>query len=165
MKRDDDAVRPDQHTGSRCGSRRRTTNSGQKRDDILRVYYQTPRDEHIFGFTSVQHDGDTFVDLLDIIDTVYPDGRGHIIMDNLSAHDTPNVNDWFEEHPRWKRHFTPKHASWLNEMECWFSILGRHVLARGSFTSKEDLAAKVDAYVAWYLKTDRPFHWSYRPKS
>jgi len=86
-------------------------------------------------------------------------------MDNLSAHDTPDVNEWFDEHLRWTRHFTPKHASWLNQIECWFSILSRHVLARGSFTSTDDLAAKIDAYVAWYLQTDRPFRWSYRPKS
>ena len=118
-----------------------------------------------FGFTSHPHNGDTFVERLDMIDAVYPDGRGHIVMDNLSAHDTPDVNDGFDEHPRWKRHFTPKHASWLNPIECWFSILGRHVLARGSFTSLDDLAAKVHAYVEWYLKTDQPFHWSYRPKS
>lgn len=39
------------------------------------------------------------------------------------------------------------------------------VLARGSFTSPDDLAAKIDAYVRWYLKSDRPFRWSYRPKS
>ena len=108
---------------------------------------------------------DTFVELLDIIDTVYPAGRGHIITDNLSAHDTPDVNDWFDEHPRWKRHFTPKHASWLNQIECWFSILGRHALARGSFPSPDDLASKIDAYVQWFLTTDQPFHWSYRPKS
>lgn len=118
-----------------------------------------------FGFTSHAHDSDTFIELLDVIDTVYPPGRGHIIMDNLSAHDTPDVNEWFDEHPRWKRHFTPKHASWLHQIECWFSIIGRQLLARGSFTSQEDLAAKIDAYVAWYLQTDRPFHWSYRPKS
>lgn len=188
-----------------------------KRDDVLRVYYHSPSDEHIvcvdektgmqalerrfaeipmapgqpvrrefeykrhgtlcwmgafdvrrgkpFGFTSREHDSDTFIDLLDVIDTVYPAGSGHIIMDNLSAHDTPDVNEWFDEHPRWTRHFTPKHASWLNQIECWFSILGRHVLARGSFTSQDDLAAKVDAYVQWYLTTDQPFHWSYRPKS
>jgi hypothetical protein len=36
-------------------------------------------------------------------------------MDNLSAHDMPDVNEWFDEHPRWTRHFTPKHASWLNQ--------------------------------------------------
>jgi transposase len=75
------------------------------------------------------------------------------------------VNEWFDEHPRWTRHFTPKHASWLNQIERWFSILARHVLARGSFNSTDDLAAKIDAYVAWYLATDRPFRWSYRPKS
>ena len=78
-------------------------------------------------------------------------------MDNLSAHDTPDVNEWFDEHLRWTRHFTPKHASWLNQIECWFSNLTRQLLARGSFTSTDDLAAKIDAYVAWYLQTDRPF--------
>jgi hypothetical protein len=56
-------------------------------------------------------------------------------------------------------------ASWLNQIECWFSILGRQLLARGSFTSQDDLASKIDAYVAWYLQNDRPFKWSYRPKS
>jgi transposase len=91
-----------------------------------------------FGFPSSGHDSDTFIELLDVIDTVYPSGRGHIIMDNLSAHDTPDVNEWFDEHPRWTRHFTPKHASWLNQIECWFSILSRHVLARGSFTSTSE---------------------------
>ncbi len=72
---------------------------------------------------------------------------------------------WFDEHPRWTRQPTPKHASWLNQIECWFSILARHILRRGSFTSTDELAAKIDAYVAWYLETDRPFCWSYRPKS
>ena len=118
-----------------------------------------------FGFISDGHDSDTFVELLDVIEAVYPPGRGHIIMDDLSAHDTPDVNEWFDEHPRWMRHFTPKHASWLNQIECWFSILTRQLLARGSFTPTDDLAAKIDAYVAWYLQTDRPFRWSYRPKS
>jgi hypothetical protein len=53
----------------------------------------------------------------------------------------------------------------VNQIECWFSILSRQLLARGSFISTDDLAARIDAYVAWYLKTDRPFRWSYRPKS
>ena len=61
--------------------------------------------------------------------------------------------------------YLPKHSSWLNQIECWFSILTRQLLARGSFTPTDDLAAKIDAYVAWYLQTDRPFRWSYRPKS
>jgi hypothetical protein len=76
----------------------------------------------LFGFVSEDHNALTFVDLLDVVDTCYPEGRGHIICDNLSAHDTDDVLDWFDDHPRWRRHFTPKHASWLNQIEGAFSI-------------------------------------------
>lgn len=119
----------------------------------------------LFGFASEDHNSQTFVDLLNVIDECYPVGRGHIICDNLSAHDTDDVLDWFEEHPRWTRHFTPKHASWLNQIECMFGILHRRVLARGSFTSTDELRDKLYAYMLWHNQTDQPFHWSYRPKS
>jgi hypothetical protein len=46
--------------------------------------------------------------------------------------------------------YTPKHTSWLNPIEVWFSLLGKHVLRRGNFTSKEDLAAKIQRYIAYY---------------
>jgi transposase len=86
-------------------------------------------------------------------------------MDNLSDHDTDEAYDWFLEHPRWTRHFTPKHASWLNQIEDAFSILGRRVLARGSFSSKDDLQDKIYAYMIWHNQSAQPFKWSYRPKS
>lgn len=70
----------------------------------------------------------TFIDLLDCVDACYPTGSGHIIMDDLSTHTTDEVLEWFEEHPRWKVHFTPKHASWLNQIECAFSELQRRAL-------------------------------------
>jgi transposase len=119
----------------------------------------------LFGFTSDDHDAATFIDLLNVIDTCYPTGRGHIICDNLSMHDTDDVLDWFDEHPRWTRHFTPKHASWLNQIECAFSILDRRVLARGSFASKDKLRDKIYAYLLWHNEGAHPFRWSYRPKS
>ncbi len=75
------------------------------------------------------------------------------------------MNDWFDEPPRWIRHFTPKHASWLNQIECVFGILQRHVITRGSFTSTEELREKLYAYISWYNQTDQPFHGSYRPQS
>jgi len=118
-----------------------------------------------FGFATQGHDTDTFVELLDLVGTFYPKGRGHIIMDNLSAHDTPDVQEWFEEHPNWTQHFTPKHASWLNQIECWFSILSRRVLDRGSFSSLDDHEDKLRAYVGWHIRTGQPFHWSYRRTS
>jgi hypothetical protein len=61
-------------------------------------------------------------------------------------------------------HYTPVHASWLDQIEIWLSILVRKVLRRGSFTSIEDLREKVLAFVAYYNRTmARPFRWTYKP--
>src|SRR5512135_2511067 len=104
--------------------------------------------------------------LLDFADFCHPGGRGHFVCDNLSAHDTDDVLDWLEGHPRWTLHFTPKHASWLNQVECAFSSLGRHVLSRGSFRSLDELRERVHAYMVWFNEQIAPaFRWSYRPKS
>jgi putative transposase len=59
-------------------------------------------------------------------------------------------------------HYTPVHASWMNQVEIWFSILARKVLKRGNFTSVEDLKAKVLSFIAYYNRTmARPFRWNY----
>jgi hypothetical protein len=59
-------------------------------------------------------------------------------------------------------HYTPKHASWMNQIEIWFSILTRKVLKRGSFVSVDDLKAKVLAFVVYYNQTmAKPFQWNY----
>jgi hypothetical protein len=63
-------------------------------------------------------------------------------------------------------HYTPKHASWMNQVEIWFSILVRKVLKRGNFTSVEDLKAKVLAFIAYYQRTmAKPFKWTYKGKA
>ena len=62
-------------------------------------------------------------------------------------------------------HYTPKHSSWLNQIEIWFSILVRKLLKRGSFTSVDDLQAKVLAFIAYYNRTmAKPFKWTYQGK-
>lgn len=188
-----------------------------KRDDLLRLYYDTRADEHIvcvdekpgmqalerryadvpmkpgapikrefeyirhgtlalmgaldvrrgkaFGFLSECTGGEVFVELLDCVVASYPHGKGHIVCDNQSAHDTDDVHEWLEDHPTWTIHFTPKHGSWLNQVEQFFSILQRRVIARGSFTSKQELYDKVIAYILWHNDRAQPFRWSYRPKS
>lgn len=123
------------------------------------------RQGKLFGFFTERHDSAAFVDLLDYVDAVYPEGRGHLVCDNLSAHDTDDVWDWLEEHPRWTLHFTPKHASWLNQIECAFGQISRWVVRRGSFRSKEELKAAIEAYIDWRNKSSKPFNWTYRPKS
>jgi transposase len=58
-------------------------------------------------------------------------------------------------------HFTPKHASWLNQIEIWFSILVRKLLRRASFTSKQDLKARIEAFIAYFNRTlAKPFKWT-----
>ena len=63
-------------------------------------------------------------------------------------------------------HYTPKHCSWLNQIEIWFSILMRKLLKRSSFLSKGDLAAKILDFIAYYNdKMAKPFKWTYKGKA
>ncbi len=63
-------------------------------------------------------------------------------------------------------HYTPKHSSWLNQIEIWLSILVRKLLKRGSFTSVADLQARVFAFIAYYNRTmAKPFKWTYQGKA
>ena len=63
-------------------------------------------------------------------------------------------------------HYTPKHSSWLNQIEIWLSILVRKLLRRGSFTSVGDLQTKVFAFIDYYNRTmAKPFKWTYQGKA
>ena len=63
-------------------------------------------------------------------------------------------------------HYTPKHASWMNQVEIWFSILSRKLLKRGNFASVEALVAKVLAFIDYYNDTmAKPFKWTYQGKA
>ena len=88
----------------------------------------------------------------------------HAILDNLQVHKTPEVTQWLDAHPRWTFHFTPTHASWLNQIELFFSILTRRLLRRGIFTSKADLRAQLLAFIERYNPTAKPFAWTYEGK-
>lgn len=63
-------------------------------------------------------------------------------------------------------HYTPKHASWMNQVEIWLSILVRKVIKRGNFTSTKDLQRKVLAFIEYYNRTmAKPFKWTYQGKA
>jgi transposase len=58
-------------------------------------------------------------------------------------------------------HFTPKHASWINQIEIWFSVLVRKLLRRGNFTSKQHLKQRIEAFVEYFNTTmAKPFRWT-----
>ena len=77
---------------------------------------------------------------------VDPDLELHVILDNLSAHKSQPVRDWLahKKRRRWHLHFTPTSSSWLNLVECWFSVLSRKALTNTSFTSVAELETRIE---------------------
>jgi transposase len=85
----------------------------------------------------------------------------HLVLDNGSSHIAHDTRWWLVAHLRFHPHYTPSHASWLNQVELFFSILARRLLKRGEFRSVEDLVGKVMAFIADYNRTATPFRWTY----
>src|SRR5216110_3102736 len=85
----------------------------------------------------------------------------HIVLDNLSAHKTKAVEEFLQENPKVRFHFTPTYSSWLNQVELWFAKIQRDVIARGVFTSVADLARKLRKYIRAYANSAKPFRWTY----
>jgi len=112
--------------------------------------------------TLTKYTSDEFVGFLqELLDRCQPKQEIHIILDNLSTHKTHKVEVFLQQHPIVKLHFTPTDSSWLNQVESWFARIERNVIARGIFTSVNDLARKLMRYIRAYSKTARPFHWKY----
>jgi transposase len=103
-----------------------------------------------------------FVEFLRSLEATVPEGfEMHCVVDNLSAHGTPGVEAFLDDHPRVFLHRTPTHASWLNQVECWFSILTRQLLDTAEFESTTDMATTILEYVVEYNKTAKKFKWQY----
>ncbi|MCF7985557.1 MAG: transposase [Thiohalocapsa sp.] len=85
----------------------------------------------------------------------------HLILDNSSTHKTEAVAAWLAKHPRFKLHFAPTSASWLNVVESWFSQLERRALYRGAFTSVKDLRDALHRYLQAHNEQHaKPFRWT-----
>lgn len=109
-----------------------------------------------------RNDSDNFCRFLETIETsIEPDTAIHVILDNGSSHVSKQTRAWFDTHPRWQVHYTPKHASWVNQIELFFSILQRKVIRNGNFPSQQDLVTKMLQFITDYDQTARPFRWTY----
>ena len=101
-----------------------------------------------------------FLNFMNELVAGYPkDVELHVIMDNLSTH-KPKNDRWLARHPNVRFHFTPTHASWLNMIEVWFSILWRHALRGASFTSPRQVRQAIDRFIAAYSEHAAPFEWT-----
>src|SRR3954447_3925888 len=101
-------------------------------------------------------------EFLDFMNELMADNPGremHVILDNLSTH-KPKRDRWLKLHPNIHLHFIPTYSSWLNQVECWFSILSRQALAGVSFTSPMQLREAIDKFVAAYNEKATPFEWT-----
>jgi transposase len=100
-----------------------------------------------------------FLDFMNDIVARYPDTALHVILDNLNTH-KPKNDRWLNRHPNVHFHFTPTRASWLNQIEIWFSILQGKSLSGASFTSVKQLRDHIDAFIGAYNENAKPFAWT-----
>ena len=94
----------------------------------------------------------------------YPDCELHVVADNLNIHKNEALRRWLSRHPRVHFHYTPTHASWVNLIECFFSILSKQGLAHSIQRSKPDLKDLLQRFLASYNATCGPFTWTKGPE-
>ena len=108
-----------------------------------------------------RHRHTEFLAFLEKIERQTPKGLAvHLILDNYGTHTHPRVEQWLEAHPRYQFHFTPKGASWLNQVERFFAELTRKRIRRGSFRSVREMERAIREYVAEHNRHARPFVWT-----
>lgn len=100
-----------------------------------------------------------FLDFMNRILATYPGRQIHVVLDNLSTH-KPKRDRWLAGHPNVHFHFTPTYASWLNQVEIWFSMLARDALSGASFTSPKQVREQIDAFIASHNQSPEPFVWT-----
>ena len=100
-----------------------------------------------------------FLDFMNSIVAQYTDIELHVVLDNLSTH-KPKHDKWLARHPNVHFHYTPTHASWLNQVECWFSILWRQALRGLNATSPRDVRKAIDIFTQVYCDDAHPFEWT-----
>jgi transposase len=100
-----------------------------------------------------------FLDFMNEVVAANPGREMHVILDNLNTH-KPKRDRWLQRHPQVHLHFTPTYSSWLNQVECWFSILSRSALRGASFTSARQLREAIDKFVRAYNADAVPFEWT-----
>ena len=88
----------------------------------------------------------------------HPGKEIHVILDNLNTH-KPKRDVWLRRHPNVHFHFTPTGASWLNQVEVWFSILSRAALKGASFTSPQQVRDAITRFIAVHNEDAAPFEW------
>lgn len=119
----------------------------------------------VVGDCRDSHTARDFLSFLKQIDREFPRRQLHVILDNSSTHKTPEVWNWLGKHPRIQFHFTPTSASWMNQVEGFFSILTRRSLRKADFPSRAALIKHIHAFLDSWNDQPTPFVWSKSAKT
>ncbi len=133
-----------------------------KRNGITNLYAALNiKTGKVIGRTTKKHRAIEFLDFLRQINKSTPDNLDlHIILDNSSTHKTEEVKKWLSKNPRFKLHFTPTSASWLNAVERWFAEITRRALYRGNFSSVNALNREIHRFIEVHNeRSAKPFKW------
>jgi transposase len=108
-----------------------------------------------------RHRGIEFRKFLDTIDDNVPQHlEAHLVLDNYGTHKTPLIQRWLLRHPRFHLHFTPKGASWINQVERFFADLTNKQIRRGAHRSTLELERAIRDYIDLTNRNPKPFVWT-----
>jgi transposase len=121
----------------------------------------------VLGHVLPRRTAPALVDFMEALARKYPTQQVHVVWDNLNVHYDGKDNRWLRFNARHggRFHFvyTPKHASWMNQVEIWFSILHRRILRYGDFGSIEHQKNEVEGFIQhWNRAEAHPFRWTWR---
>lgn len=143
---------------------------GRPRDDVARALRPARREGRRdagrrrggrVGRSRERHRAREFLAFLRVLDDQVPEDLDvHIVLDNYATHKTPAVKRWLKKRPRFHIHFTPTHASWLNQVERWFGLLTERQIRRGSHMSVHALKAAIMQFIEVSNETPKPFKWT-----
>lgn len=105
-----------------------------------------------------------FLRFLNQVVQAFPGRELHMVLDNLNIHKNAAAQRWLQRNPHVHFHYTPTHASWVNMVECFFSILGKPVLSQSVHKSKRQLKEFLLSYIAHNNENPRPFVWTKGPE-
>jgi transposase len=114
----------------------------------------------VIGRCFAQHRSQEFRAFLELVEKSVPtDQEIHLVLDNYATHKTALVQRWLLRHPRYHLHFTPTHASWLNQVERWFGLLTARQIKRGSHAKVATLIAAIEDFIKTHNESPRPLRW------
>lgn len=113
----------------------------------------------VIGRFYPRHRALEFLDFLNLVVRSYPRQELHLVLDNSSTHETPEVVQWLDRHRRVHLHFTPTSGSWMNQVETWFSLLSARAIRRGAFKNVAALRAAIQRFLDAWNQNSRPFKW------